>query len=80
MRNNKYCAIIIDCRGIPLLARSDSALGRVECPTQENAADLHSAGKGPVNTRDGVGGEQRDPIKKISPHHCMTFFPLVAIC
>jgi hypothetical protein len=44
MCNNKYREIIIDRLGVPSLGRSNFALGRVQSATQENAADLHSAG------------------------------------
>ena len=34
-----------------------------------------------LSTQDnGQGGEHTDPVKNMNLYHCMTFFPLVAIC
>jgi len=51
---------------------------QVMSPTQENATDLYRVGRA-LNTRDTITGECTDPVKNISPYHCMTFFPLVTI-
>jgi hypothetical protein len=78
MCNNKYSAIITDPLAVPSLGRPNFALGRVLSPTQENTADLHSAGGFPYNSRRGRGGKERPYQKNL--YHCMNFFTKIAIC
>jgi len=55
---------IIDRLGVPSLGRSNFALGRVQCPTQGNAADAHSAGTVPSHTRRSRGRTEGPYQKK----------------
>ena len=67
---------------IIMLGKWREIYGYVQIFTQENAVAMCRAGTVPyhMQRRWGRGNAYRSCKKNMILHHCMTFFPLVAIC
>jgi hypothetical protein len=68
------------CRDIEKGRHNDPGEEKVLPLTQESAADLNSMATLLGTLAKTFGGKHTDHVKNMSLYHCMTFFPLVAIC